>query len=319
MACLNPLQGYHQLGGGLTFKKSASNGSTLTVNCGQCLGCRMSRSKEWAVRIMHEAKMHPQNCFLTLTYENAPHSLNLKHFQNFMKRLRKHYAPKKIRLFHCGEYGSIYTRPGDPTSDKVPHHADETKDALGRAHYHAILFNIDFEDKQTYKQNRHEQTLYSSPTLSRLWGHGFATIGNVTTDSAAYTARYLFKKVTGDSAATHYTKIDSQGEIHQVKPEYVTMSRGNHYPPDHPDKTYGIGHNWLQKFGEDIYAYDECVVDGKKYQYRDTISRNSRIATLTGIPAYIINAFKKSKAIKPKIHHNAWPQNVRSSQLKLNN
>jgi hypothetical protein len=76
MACLNPLQGYHQIGGGLTFKKSSSNGSTLTVNCGQCLGCRMARSKEWAIRIMHEAKMHPENCFLTLTYEDAPHSLN---------------------------------------------------------------------------------------------------------------------------------------------------------------------------------------------------------------------------------------------------
>ena len=290
----------------------------MTVACGQCLGCRMARSKEWAIRIMHEAKMHPENCFLTLTYENAPHSLNLKHFQNFMKRLRKYYAPKKIRLFHCGEYGSIYKTPGDPTSDKIQHHANPERDALGRAHYHAILFNHDFDDKQQYKQNRHEQTLYTSPTLERLWGHGFATIGNVTQESAAYTARYLNKKITGASSATHYTKIDQNGEIHEVKPEYVTMSRGNNYPPEHPEKTYGIGHTWLSKYGEDIYSYDECVIHGKKHQSLDTTSHNSKKPILTDIRSSITNVYKKLKAIKPKTHPNAWPQNVRSSQQRQN-
>jgi hypothetical protein len=254
--------------------------------------------------------MHPENCFLTLTYEDAPHSLNLKHFQNFMKRLRKHYDPRKIRLFHCGEYGSVYKIPGDPTSDKIPHHAHPEKDALGRAHYHAILFNIDFDDKQTYKQNNHEQTLFTSPTLSKLWGYGFATIGNVTQESAAYTARYLLKKITGDLSDTYYTKIDEHGELHEIKPEYVTMSRGNNYPPGHPDKTYGIGHTWLQKYGEDIYSYDECVIDGKKHQYQGTTSVTFKKQTPIVIRSLITNVLKKLKAIKPKIHQNGWPLNA---------
>ena len=318
MACLNPLQGYHQIGGGLTFKKSSSNGSTLTVNCGQCLGCRMARSKEWAIRIMHEAKMHPENCFLTLTYEDAPHSLNLKHFQNFMKRLRKQNEPKKIRLFHCGEYGQIYTNPGDPTSDPIKHHAHPEKNAIGRAHYHAILFNHDFNDKQTYKQNRHEQTLYTSPTLSKLWGHGFATIGNVTQESAAYTARYLLKKITGDLSHTYYTKIDQYGELHEIKSEYVTMSRGNNYPPGHPLKTYGIGHTWLQKYGEDIYAYDECVIDGKKHLSPVTTLHNLKNQTQIVMKRSITNALNKLKAINQKILPKDWPLNAQSLQLKLN-
>lgn len=310
MACLNPLTGYHQIGGGLTFKKSSSNGSTLTVPCGQCLGCRMARSKEWAIRIMHEAKMHQENCFLTLTYENAPHSLNLKHFQNFMKRLRKTYAPKKIRLFHCGEYGQVYTTPGDPTSEPIKHHAYPEKNAIGRAHYHAILFGHDFNDKEFYKHNRHQQTLSTSPTLSRIWGHGFATIGTVTQESASYTARYIFKKITGDQSNTYYTKLDQYGELHEIKPEYVTMSRGNNHPPGHPDKTYGIGHTWLQKYGEDIYAYDECVIDGKKHQYPGTISVTSKTQIQIVIRSLITNVLKKLKAIKPKIHQNGWPLNA---------
>lgn len=299
MACLNPLQGYHQIGGGLTFKKSSSNGSTLTVPCGQCLGCRMARSKEWAIRIMHEAKMHQENCFLTLTYEDAPHSLNLKHFQNFMKRLRKKYAPKTIRLFHCGEYGQVYTTPGDPTSEPVKHHAYPEKNAIGRAHYHAILFGHDFHDKEFYKLNRHQQTLSTSPTLSRIWKHGFATIGNVTEESAAYTARYIFKKITGDLSNTYYTKLDQYGELHEINPEYVTMSRKP-----------GIGHSWLDKYGEDIYAYDECVINGKKHQYPDTTSVTLKKQIQIVIRSLIINVLKKLKAIKPKIHQNGWPLNV---------
>ena len=51
----------------LSFDKN-SQGKGLSLPCGRCIGCRLERARQWAVRIMHESKMHDTNCFLTLTY-----------------------------------------------------------------------------------------------------------------------------------------------------------------------------------------------------------------------------------------------------------
>ena len=98
---------------------------TLQVPCGQCIGCRLERSRQWAIRCVHEASLHPINCFLTLTYSpeyegrlqvplpdrvtgeiiGSQLSLRKDDFVLFMKRLRKKFG-EGIRFFHCGEYGS---------------------------------------------------------------------------------------------------------------------------------------------------------------------------------------------------------------------
>lgn len=135
------------------------------------------------MRCMHEASQYDRNCFITLTYnsENLPNgsTLVLSHFQNFMKYLRKEYGPK-IRFFHCGEYGEKLQRP----------------------HYHALLFNFDFQDKllkhtgpprgrfSTFKDKSFKT--YTSASLDNLWRKGLADIGSLTFESAAYVARYCF-------------------------------------------------------------------------------------------------------------------------------
>jgi len=47
--------------------------------------------------------------FLTLTYNNEhlPENETLveRHHKLFMKRYRKHLKNRKIRFYHCGEYG----------------------------------------------------------------------------------------------------------------------------------------------------------------------------------------------------------------------
>ena len=40
----------------------------LKLPCGQCVGCRLERSRQWAVRCVHEAQMHDRNCFITLRF-----------------------------------------------------------------------------------------------------------------------------------------------------------------------------------------------------------------------------------------------------------
>ena len=45
----------------------------LEIPCGQCIGCKLERSRQWAMRCVHEALLHEENSFITLTY--APEAL----------------------------------------------------------------------------------------------------------------------------------------------------------------------------------------------------------------------------------------------------
>lgn len=178
--------------------------------------------------------MHQDNCFITLTYsdKNLPHggTLNKKHFQDFMKRLRRGLK-EKISYFHCGEYGDIGRRP----------------------HYHALLFGHDFSDKVAYKKTASGEILYTSAQLERTWGWGFTTVGSLTFESAAYCARYVMKKITGAAATRHYEKIEpSTGEVVRLLPEYITMSLKS-----------PIGKGWYEQFHADAYPCDNVVIRGK--------------------------------------------------------
>lgn len=181
--------------------------------------------------------MHEENCFITLTYnnENLPpgHSLNLSHFQNFMKRYRKFLWKnhrQKISFFHCGEYGT----------------------KLGRPHYHACIFGHDFADKKIHS-NHNGNTLYTSQILEKdLWKMGYCLIGEVSFKSAAYVARYITKKINGPAQHEHYIKIDDYGEAHFVDKEYCTMSRNP-----------AIGKRWIDKYYSDVYPSDEVIINGK--------------------------------------------------------
>lgn len=170
----------------------------LKLPCGKCFGCLTDRSKSWAIRCLNEAQMHEDNCFVTLTYddEHMPRngSLDKQEFVLFMRRLRRTYSDKKIRYFHCGEYG----------------------EKLGRPHHHVLLFGMDFDDKRLHKDNFRGDSMYRSASLEKLWPFGFSLIGELNYESAGYVARYTLKKVYGDRAEEHYG-----GKL----PEYCTMSR----------------------------------------------------------------------------------------------
>ena len=234
------MQGYRSRADGKTIVFNPTHGwvdRPLTIPCGQCVGCRLERSRQWAVRCVHEASLHEDNCFITLTYNNESlpedGSLNKKHFQDFMKRLRKKYKNKKIRYYHCGEYGDKNFRP----------------------HYHAIIFGLQFDDQKLFTVNNGEK-LYTSEKLEKLWPFGFSTIRTVTFESAAYVARYVMKKVNGKNAKNHYERVDSNtGEIYSLVPEYNTMSRRP-----------GIASGWFDKYKDDVYPSDNIHLREKTFR-----------------------------------------------------
>ena len=184
------------------------------------------------MRCMHEAQTHDKNMYVTLTYndQHIPPGMNLayKDFQLFMRRLRK-TTKEKIRYYAAGEYGEKFERP----------------------HFHAILFGIDMDDKLYKRKNQNGDTLYTSAKLDLLWKNGETTIGAVTFQSAAYVARYVMKKITGDKATTHYTWLDEYGELHSRRPEFNQMSRRP-----------GIGQRWYQQYKRDVYPADHVITNG---------------------------------------------------------
>jgi len=289
MPCTKPLLAYRSLSeysengnAKIYFKKPLTQDrptEEVELPCGQCMSCRISRSREWALRCTHEASHWEQNCFITLTIndqnlsnktkeckkcpiykKNDNHkceegSLCKRDFQLFMKRLRKRYQGYEpipgtkrypIRYFHCGEYGAQLRRP----------------------HHHACIFNFNFPDRVLWKRaseirasgkNRapNSYSLYRSKILEELWPYGFSTIGQMNWQTAAYVARYVTKKINGDQAATHYLvgHPDTEtGESFYLEPEYITMSREP-----------GIGAIWFKQHGAKQYDKDYITHDGNKF------------------------------------------------------
>lgn len=265
MACNSPLTAW-STGDGVTFdRRHRDIRKELLLPCGRCQACRLERSKQWAIRCMHEAQMHEHNAYITLTYDekNLPenNSLTYRDFQLFMKRLRKArsrnataflHAPsghllskREIGFYMCGEYGEKFDRP----------------------HFHAILFGIDFADKKLFS-TRQNFRLYTSETLTKIWQKGHATTGAVTYQSAAYVARYVMKKITGKNAKLHYQKINNEtGEIYNKTPEFNNMSRRP-----------GIGSNWLNQYTSDVYPDGKTILNGVKInapRYYDKIRQRT--------------------------------------------
>lgn len=215
---------------------------SFAIPCGQCIGCRIQRSRIWSMRCSHEAQLWKDNIFLTLTYnpESVPRSLVHRDVQLFLKRLRKYIVSlnpysrdsdkvfyddwnfkNRVRYFMCGEYGEKFSRP----------------------HYHLILFN--FKPKDMERRGRY----YVSETISKLWPKGFHLIGDVNYKTCNYVARYIFKKFIGpkEQFDLHY-----DGRV----PEYIRMSTNP-----------GIAYDWYVKFKCDLYPHDRDIIceGGKVY------------------------------------------------------
>lgn len=241
MACFRPVHGYQGAVPNengkrpISFKPSAGHGTRIELPCGRCIGCRRERVRQWAVRAMHEASLHEENCFLTLTYDDAhlpnPPTVVPRTLQLFFKRLRRRLEPRRISFLACGEYGDLRLRP----------------------HYHALVFGY-WPDDCVRVASASSFDLYRSEFLADCWQMGFVSVGAVTFESSAYVAGYSLKKINGPKAAAHYAWVDPDtGEVHQLHPEFLRMSLRP-----------AIGKRWFEAFASEVLQSDSVVARGRE-------------------------------------------------------
>lgn len=178
------------------------------------------------MRCVLHASLYTQNCFLTLTYDEAKqdyhNKLQYSDIQKFKKKLRRfcdYYYDKTIQIFNVHEYG-----------------------ANGKKHWHLVVFNHDFsQDPDDLKLMLHTvkngYNIYKSERLTKLWPFGFSTIGSVTEASAMYQAQYTQK---------------------DFKNGNVTNSKKSH------SKHSGIGRDYFLKHYKQILSLGYIPFNGQK-------------------------------------------------------
>jgi len=313
MACFYPLDAWRTESGKVLLSYNprycTSVSPQFKIPCTRCVGCRLDRSRKWAVRCMHESQMHRDNCFITLTYDNkrlperpdgvppANISLYYPDFQLFMKRLRKRFSGKNIRFYMAGEYGE---QCRECRHNRLMCICPVFIPDFGRPHFHACLFGLDFPDRDFFMRSPSGAVIYRSRILEELWPYGFSSVGNLDFQSAAYVARYCMKKITGDAADLHYETVDPvTGEVYWRVPEFNKMS----LKP-------GIGATWFEKYHKDVFPHDHVIVSGqptsvpryydKLYERMTSFEFPSWVVLSNGEPVSfeVLTASREMEAIK---------------------
>lgn len=151
-----------------------------------------------------------------------------------------------------------------------------------RPHYHAAVFNYWPKDAKPYKKNEVGDMLFTSEELNKIWGNGYVIVGNVTYESAAYIARYVYKKAYG-------------GDLLPLKagkqPEFTTCS-----------KRPGLAKNWwLQpELWEKILRNNGVIIPSK-----DGIK-------IKPIPQYLRKLWKNWNHKE----YYAWQEKHKQNQIK---
>nr|QJB18811.1 MAG: replication initiator protein [Microvirus sp.] len=186
MACFHPLKAWRLPEGGTTLREPRLSGATfMRLPCGGCIGCRLARAREWALRCTLESGLHESSRWCTLTYDDdhLPPTLQKRDLSGFVKRVRA--RGERIRFFACGEYGERTARP----------------------HYHAILFGL-----------RQESSVQS------CWSKGFARVDPVTPAAISYVAGYCAKKVGWKLESGERVDFET-GEVFDWQAPFLLMSR----------------------------------------------------------------------------------------------
>lgn len=283
MPCYRPIVAFRPLDGGPILFHEKKNCRQVVLPCGRCIGCRIRIRESWATRIFCESKMHADNAFVTLTYNEdcLPRygGLDYRDFQLFAKRLRKAKGP--FRFFVAGEYGEDHLRP----------------------HWHVLLFGLNFDDRVKCNSLHSRSDLYRSPELEKLWTKGFSSIGELNYTTARYCASYVISKRSPDDVC--YERFDPvTGEVVTVPREFARMS----LKP-------GLGFSWLEKYWKDIYetSYFGVPIDGG---FKPVPSYfNDKLDSVSGVPKCVVDWFDFQR--ERKAHEFCNPEDQSYERLAV--
>ena len=160
------------------WKQAGPGWEQVPVPCKMCWQCEENYINDWTGRCLAEAQHATKTLALTLTYrdceerqvDHAHKVLNIKHFQDFMKRLRRNTKQRRgynVRYLVAGEYGSL----------------------RGRAHFHVLLFFYGNAPEIPNQENSHIDE----------WPHGHV-FADWSADHKAvrYVAKYALKNFRYD-------------------------------------------------------------------------------------------------------------------------
>lgn len=261
------------------------------IPCGQCMACRLNYSRMWADRLIMEKETTPEGMswFCSFTYDDdhlpagdvlrpslcpADHDKLIHDIRQKMSRDLKKFAGEydvtgefpKLRYYSCGEYGDEYGRP----------------------HFHSCMYNLPLLDLKYYRTNENGDVLYTSDWLSSCWSEGkksrgFVVVGELNYNSAAYTARYVTKKIKGKHAQEYYDKLG-------IVPEFSRCSRKP-----------GIGFDYMKKNFDRIF-------DGSPDQHIYLPSPSPDKSGACMPPKYFLRKADQLTSIDPQVREKAFSE-----------
>lgn len=289
MACYRPIPSAQDKPGARVVLWPQLGTANMYLPCGQCIGCKTQHANEWAHRCQHEATQWEHNIFLTLTYDDKhlpshgylyPHEL-----AKFFKRLRKSCNSRRsrilsdkgtIRYFACGEYGA----------------------QNGRPHYHALLFNCNFDDRKKTRIDKRGGQQWTSKTLEALWPYGLHEFGVALPAAANYIAQYSLKK---QRTAYWRDKRDGYQGIHYISddgeiiPKPAPFLRMSQKPV--------IGSKWLDKYQTDL-TYGYLVNNGRKFNIPRAYRRRIELQNPQLAEEIEYRTIQHRRGLDPDQHNN---------------
>lgn len=305
MRCLSPRNvGYRSDGKTICWSKSYCSPEypSFQLPCGKCIECRLEYARNWAVRSVHEAKMHENNAFITLTYENlSSEKLQYIDFQLFMKRVREKRHREFLDKFGEENWKLLDKNERKPFLDQNAisvfvsgEYGDKTK----RPHWHAILFNWTAPDLKYKYTSDSGHDVSTSNYLNDLWGKGLCEIGSVTFESASYVARYAAKKLVHGNDGHDFEPISKKSSRYPIGKRYLEkywMDIFNHgfivLPNGSKTAIPRYYEKWLSKHHPDDYLRYLTNVKGP------TIAEKSKQSTKEALDRYYANLERRTPLI----------------------
>lgn len=192
---------------GITVKNKTT-GQLMTVPCGQCMPCKISKQSKFASKYQMQTKYSKNNFWVCLTFNDLYlDSINPKDWKRITTLFKKRINQEESRKYNNPKFKDMLNM--------------EYGSENGRPHFHETIWNYHSDDIEILREN-----------LERLWPYGNVWIEPLPRNCKTI-ANYIGK---------HYVHIgDDKGDIHgygippfRSRPkdlgtsEYVKRMKGYH-------------------------------------------------------------------------------------------